>query len=660
MWLLALLGVCGAASPARAANIGAERAAFLKAYASAQLGSEDWRAQAATLTDYPLYPYLEATYLEHTLHKAGFDEVAAYLKRYPGLIPAEDLRRNFLYLLAHRKDWHAFLALYRPESNDTLACYALQARLARGEKLDFARDLATLWREPSLPASCNAVQAWAHDHGLLTKARLWRRIERAADARRSDTIASLALWLPHKDAVVARRLVSALRHPAGAVRAAAHWSDTVRNRKAAMLAVTQLARGSSASAVRAWPRLRQHFHFPAAMQDRILRSLALHRAYDFGDDALALLAALPDTAEDDATRAWRVRIAVAGRNWSAALAGLDALDATQKQEDSWRYLRARVLQKLGEHEKARAGFTALANAPDYWGFLAADHLDTAYAICPSDPPSDAAREQALLARPGFTRAFELFAVGMLHDARREWLHALRDTDVESQQLIADLAFRRGWYSRAIFTYSYGDSLHFYQERFPFVYRKSVNAAARETGLDPAWIYALIRAESAWIPDAGSRADARGLMQLRPGTARRVAHRHHIRFDGNLFEPRMNIVLGTHYLARMMQRYNGAPWLAAAAYNAGPIRVDEWLDARAALDPDLFVATIPYRETRRYVVAVMAYSVIYDWLLNGKPVSLLRRMAPHGKTVAPPGATAPRAAVICPPPVTTVIPAAVQP
>ncbi|MGH8225633.1 MAG: transglycosylase SLT domain-containing protein, partial [Gammaproteobacteria bacterium] len=420
--------------PARAASVEVERAAFLKAYASAQLGSADWRAQAATLTDYPLYPYLEATYIEHNLHTASFDEVAAYLKRYPGLIPAADLRRNYLHLLARRKDWNRFLALYRPDSNDTLACYALQARLARGRKLDFARDLAALWREPSLPDSCNAVQVWAHAHGLLTTTRLWQRIESAADARRSDTIASLARWLPHKDAIVARRLVSALRHPTSAVRAAARWPDSARDREAAMLAITQLARRSSASAVLAWPRLQQHFHFSTAMQNRILRSLALHRAYDFGDDALALLAALPDDAEDEATRAWRVRVAVARRNWRAARAGLDVLDTEQKQENSWRYMRARVLQKLGEDKKARAEFSALADSADYWGFLSADRLGAAYAICPRDPPQDAARGQALAARPGFARAFELFAVGMLHDARREWLRALRDTDPESQQL----------------------------------------------------------------------------------------------------------------------------------------------------------------------------------------------------------------------------------
>ncbi|MGH8225104.1 MAG: transglycosylase SLT domain-containing protein, partial [Gammaproteobacteria bacterium] len=85
-----------------------------------------------------------------------------------------------------------------------------------------------------------------------------------------------------------------------------------------------------------------------------------------------------------------------------------------------------------------------------------------------------------------------------------------------------------------------------------------------------------------------------------------------------------------------------------------------LDARGALDPDLFVATIPFGETRRYVIGVMAYSVIYDWLLNGKPLALSQRMAPRSKTDAPPGATTPRVAVICPPPATATPPATAQP
>jgi peptidoglycan lytic transglycosylase len=86
-----------------------------------------------------------------------------------------------------------------------------------------------------------------------------------------------------------------------------------------------------------------------------------------------------------------------------------------------------------------------------------------------------------------------------------------------------------------------------------------------------------------------------------------------------------VMLGTRYLAQMAERYNGAPWLASAAYNAGPAKVDQWLAARGTLPPDLFVASIPYKETREYVARVLAFSVIYDWRLNGTALPVTDRM-----------------------------------
>ncbi|HET7359418.1 MAG TPA: transglycosylase SLT domain-containing protein, partial [Rhodanobacteraceae bacterium] len=283
------------------------------------------------------------------------------------------------------------------------------------------------------------------------------------------------------------------------------------------------------------------------------------------------------------------------------------------------------------------------------GFLAADQLRQPYVICPRALPDAPRQRQALLAQPGLTRAFELFAVGMLPAARREWAHALDGADADTVRLAADLANRYGWYDRAIFAFSSGDALHLYAQRFPLARQDGVTAQSADAGIDPAWAYAIIRAESAWMPDAHSGADARGLMQLLPGTARLVSRRQGIAFDGDLYEPRTNIALGTHYLAHMAARYGGAPWLASAAYNAGPGRVDQWLAARGELPPDLFIATIPFHETREYVARVLAFSVIYDWRLHGRAVPMTARMPRFGEPYAPPTDTTPRKPVSCPAP-----------
>jgi soluble lytic murein transglycosylase len=649
-----VLAACtlGATHGARAEGTEAQRMQFRQAYATAaQQGGDAWRAQATGLEKYSIYPYIEQAALEHDLRTLDSIRVQDYLRRYPGMIPAADLRRDFLGELARRKDWASFTAMYQPGLGDSLTCFNLQAKLARGEKLVFETDMADLWRKASLPNSCDPVIAAAHDQGLLTNDRLWARIDVAATAGKGGTIASLAAWLSPADTEAGQHLAQALNDPANAARDAATWPDSPRNRQAVTLALQRLARKQSAAADSAWSQLGSRFALTEQQRGAILNAIALFHATDFDETALDRLAALPPGAQTDATREWRVRVALARQDWTAALAALDALGTAQKDDGEWRYFRAVVLAHLGRQSEAAALLRSVSQEATYFGFLAADKLNTSYAICPSSMATDDAREAQLLAEPGLDRAFELYAVGLQKQARREWSAALGGRDADTQRLAADLAFRKGWYDRAVFTLSSGDALRLYEQRFPLARQDGVVEQASQAGIEAPWAYAIIRAESAWMSDARSGADARGLMQLLPGTAANVAKHNGLNWAGgeSLYDPSTNIVLGTRYLSEMAQRFNGAPWLASAAYNAGPYKVDQWVEARGTLDPDLFVASIPFKETREYVARVMAFAVIYDWRLNGNALPLSSRMTRIGSSYALPSPGAVRKQVTCPAP-----------
>ncbi len=648
-WLtVAWLSILAAPAAAAAAST-SQRDAFRQAYAAAQLGGDSWRALASGLRDYPLYAYLPAAALEHDLRQLDLPTVQAYLAKYPDTLPASDLRRHFLNELARRQDWPGFLALYQPGLGDALSCDALQAKLAGGATLNFDNELAALWRQPSLPDACTPVWRAAQAQGLLTDARLWTRIERAADAGQAGTIEALTPWLPVDEAPAARQLALALRDPAAAVSAAAQWPDTPRSRQAASIALMRLARRQSATADAGWQTLQTHFRFSDTQRDAILRTLALFHATDFSTDALARLIALPAAAQSDATREWRVRVALAQQDWPAVLAGIDAMPAAQQQDGEWRYFRARALAASNRRDEAQAQFAALATQPTFYGFLAADQLDRPYTICPLQLVADPQREQALLDLPGLRRAFELYAVGLQKFARREWSLALQGASPDTLRLAADLAHRDGWYDRAVFTLTSGEALRLYNLRFPLARQDDVPTQADQAGIDPAWAYGILRSESAWMSDARSGADARGLMQLLPATAALVARRNGLAWGGGdtLYDPTVNIALGTRYLALMADRYSGAPWLASAAYNAGPNRVDQWLADRGTLAPDLFIATIPFKETREYVARVMAFSVIYDWRLHGSALPMSSRMTAIGQPYGLPNADSARRQVSCP-------------
>ena len=142
-------------------------------------------------------------------------------------------------------------------------------------------------------------------------------------------------------------------------------------------------------------------------------------------------------------------------------------------------------------------------------------------------------------------------------------------------------------------------------------------AEKEFRLPQHLLYAVMRQESGFRPDVVSSASAVGLMQLIPPTAERVADALQQDYSENLLRvPRHNIRFGAYYLRRLLDTFSNQVALAAAAYNAGPKAVSHWLGGGEQLDLDVFVARIPYGETRNYVERVVENLARYSYLAGG--------------------------------------------
>src|SRR5690606_36440208 len=114
-------------------------------------------------------------------------------------------------------------------------------------------------------------------------------------------------------------------------------------------------------------------------------------------------------------------------------------------------------------------------------------------------------------------------------------------------------------------------------RFPTAHRKAVLQHASSAGIEPDWVYAVIRQESAFLPAARSPVGAQGLMQIMPGTARQLARDMRIAVPSakQMLEPDINIRMGTFYLKQLLEQFDGNIILATASYNAGPHRAKAW-------------------------------------------------------------------------------------
>jgi soluble lytic murein transglycosylase len=154
--------------------------------------------------------------------------------------------------------------------------------------------------------------------------------------------------------------------------------------------------------------------------------------------------------------------------------------------------------------------------------------------------------------------------------------------------------------------------------YPRPYSALVREVAQQQLLPEKLLHSIMRQESGFRPRVVSPAGAIGLMQLMPGTGARVAGELNLSFVPRLLEsPTYNVRFGGHYLKKLVDMFGGNVALAAAGYNAGPMAVFRWIDGGKDLPLDLFVARIPFEETRGYVERVVGNLARYSFLSGGE-------------------------------------------
>jgi len=224
------------------------------------------------------------------------------------------------------------------------------------------------------------------------------------------------------------------------------------------------------------------------------------------------------------------------------------------------------------------------------------------------------------------RIRDLAAAGEVEEVRREidWLEGEMGPRPEIDGLRLEMHARQDDHLAALIAFrklypEHRSRLDIPEARWRAVYPRRflrlVEANAREQGLDTDFVLSVIHQESVFDPGATSHAGARGLMQIMPSTGRSISRslEEPAYSTARLYEPELNVRFGTWYLADLLEDFQGRPELALAGYNAGGGRVKRWTaDARCA-DPDVFIESIPFDETRNYVKRILNNVALYKRL-----------------------------------------------
>ncbi len=579
-----------------------------------------YRELKSGLQDYPLYPYLEYQELKQNLSGKRSSEIADFLDRYPGTPLAGLLRNAWLDHLARRGRWKEYLEFHLAPTNTERQCHYLHALLQTGGEQAALDQVEPLWLYGhSQPTACDPVfQAWRRA-GHLSTDLVWQRIGLAMDAHETGLATYLQGFLPESEKKWLDTWQRIHRNPRELLKITRLTVPSPLQEKILVHGIVRLAHQDSEQARSNWFRLSKLWTFTPAQKQRAAKALALAMMQEGHPNLLEFLDTVQPSPDNWQLAEIRLRAALSRGDWGRVIRWIDELPEELRSKESWRYWRARALGENGDNASAKKLLKGLARERSYYGFLAADRLNASYHLAHTPLTVDETRLRELATDPGLERARELFLLGRLTPARREWENAIRELDSESLKTAAKLAHDWNWHAPTIFALARAEFWSDLEMRFPLEYRDQIDSEVQEYNLDSAWVFAVIRQESAFMQDARSHAGALGLMQLTPRTARSEARRLKKRRPGtwDLLQPTTNIELGTAHLRRIMDQVNQNQVLATAAYNAGLYRVRSWLPEKKVA-ADVWVETVPFSETRLYLKRVLSYKVIYQKRLGLEP------------------------------------------
>jgi soluble lytic murein transglycosylase len=352
-----------------------------------------------------------------------------------------------------------------------------------------------------------------------------------------------------------------------------------------------------------------------------------------------LLAQYPKGAWRDVALWLEGWLAFKQQDLKAALAAWDRLlaeERTSRYRVPALYWRGRVLESSGRRGEAARAYAAALDAADeqpYYVMRAGQRLARLgkAAARPLVKTVAAVPAKGTPARPHAEKARALRDLGLVDDAVEEYReHATAEpTDRtglgEACRVFLELErYERAlWLGRRLLVplLVQGGKLpisQFWDCLYPLAHRGIVADAAKRHGVDPLLVTALMREESAFVPRALSGAGARGLMQLMPQTAERIARELGLPGGaGALDWPEANIRLGTAHLAELVRLHRGNLALVLATYNAGKQPVQRWLERLGFADEEAFIEEIPYAETRNYVKRVLGTYYRYRQLYGAE-------------------------------------------
>ncbi|MFZ2308268.1 MAG: transglycosylase SLT domain-containing protein [Rhodoferax sp.] len=593
------------------------------------------------LRGHTLEPWAAYWDLSARLDEASTTEIQDFFTRYAGSYQEDRLRAEWLLQLGRNRDWVAFnreYPLYRMNDDKSVRCYALLAEhLSSG--VDNTTQVRDVWlgMKDADEGCAAAAEQLVKDH-TTSKQMVWQRARLGMENDRLRVVTQ-AVEIVSPGSV--KTVNSIYLHPSK------YLNDKLtaiqpKTRELVSLALIRQAYLDPAEAAVEIDKLRWRTQLTQEERSWIWGVIGKRAAQKLSNDAPDYFARGQAHHMHDDQLAWQVRAALRAARWTQVLSATGAMSEGLRSDPAWVYWRARALLQQptsdGTRTQALQLLQSIAGVRGFYEQLALEELGERITVAAKPEALTPAEQEAARQNPGLNRALYAIRIGLRPEGVREWnystnLHVRGGMDDRGLLAAAALACQNEVWDRCINTSERTKTVIDSEQRFPMPFKAAVVARTSQIGLDPAYVYGLIRQESRFIMDAKSGVGASGLMQVMPATAKWTARKIGL----TSFQPYQitdrdtNIAIGTGYLKLVLDSFDGSMPLAAAAYNAGPSRPRNWRGQSGGpvMEAAIWAENVPFNETRDYVKKVLSNTTNYAALITGQPQSLKARLGSVG-------------------------------
>ncbi len=638
---LALLLPLGAAQAAQAQGkdtAKGDEAALEMAEAFKKFDRKRLSALLPQLQGHVLEPWAVYWDLRARLDEAGPKEIQDTLQRLSGSYQEDRLRNDWLLMLGQRRDWATFNIEYpkfRMNDDRSVRCYALSADfIASGT--DVAGQVHEFWlAQRDAEDGCSSAAEQQLKAGKLKPHSAWLRARLGMENDRQRVVTqALTLLNPDWAAKASTIYTNPSRYLDEKLTAL-----LPRTKELVTLALVRLATEDPALAAAQLDKLRWKTQLTQEERSWVWGVIGKRAAQRLSDNAMGWFGNGQDKFMHEDHLVWKARAALRAGMWPQVLEATGAMGEQQRRDPAWTYWRARALLAPGRNEADRQEaarlLESIASVRGFYEQLALEDLGRKITVPDKPLPPTPDEKETAKSNTGLSRALHAIAIGLRSEGVREWnysisLHDKGGMDDRALLAAADRACQREVWDRCINTSERTRSVIDFDQRFPMPHQAAVVKRASQIGLDPAYVYGLIRQESRFITDARSSVGASGLMQVMPATAKWTAKKIGLTnfTPGQINDRDTNIAIGTGYLKLVLDDFTGSMPLAAAAYNAGPSRPRNWRNG-PILEAAIWAENVPFSETRDYVKKVLSNTTSYAAILTGQPQSLKARLGSVG-------------------------------